>query len=484
MKKSSKYLQIFKIKFFLFFAFIAYSQNSFTKIEQFSSLPYAYQNFFFEKNSQAIKEFKRFKNPFSYYNISYLLYDEKKYGLALDYAFVGLKKSDKKYWFYNLLGNIYRKLGDSEKELKFLKKAIQKNNDISKFHFDLADYYFSRKEYKKADEYYESGLEIDDAESIAHIKRAKILFFLKKYIEALEYLEELEKNGYPEDDFYILKAEIQRILSQKKNAISSYKRYLNFYPLSVYADSARTALKNLGYTNSIPVYDARKNTNKFKIKLGESLTYDVSYIFSVGGLKINVDTLLYERLGKKTARVTYDIYSSVLQYYAFFEVYIDLKTLSSVESIMYMKSDGKIENFRNYKFDEKQKLFSAKISHSDGRIEIIRKDLPINTQDGTGILFFTRGLVANKKSLDVTTVIDDKFRRTAIYFKNEFDEEFALGKSEKFIYIDSKAYYEGIAGMNGEAKGWFSNDGNFIPMVGKMSIIVGSVRVELIKQQE
>ena len=45
--------------------------------------------------------------------------------------------------------------------------------------------------------------------------------------------------------------------------------------------------------------------------------------------------------------------------------------------------------------------------------------------------------------------------------------------------IFAQAKFSGIAGMNGDAYGWFSTDNQSIPLEGKIEIIVGSITVRV-----
>jgi hypothetical protein len=47
------------------------------------------------------------------------------------------------------------------------------------------------------------------------------------------------------------------------------------------------------------------------------------------------------------------------------------------------------------------------------------------------------------------------------------------------IEFDGRAEFVGIFGLTGGFSGWFSNDEAAIPIVAKMKVILGSVRVEL-----
>ena len=54
-----------------------------------------------------------------------------------------------------------------------------------------------------------------------------------------------------------------------------------------------------------------------------------------------------------------------------------------------------------------------------------------------------------------------------------------MGVDQEYYYLQAKARYQGVAGMTGDAEGYFSKDDLVVPMIGKMRILVGKVRVEI-----
>jgi hypothetical protein len=49
------------------------------------------------------------------------------------------------------------------------------------------------------------------------------------------------------------------------------------------------------------------------------------------------------------------------------------------------------------------------------------------------------------------------------------------------VYLNADANWTGIYGLSGRAEGWFSDDDARIPIVAKMNVYVGAVRLELVK---
>ena len=55
----------------------------------------------------------------------------------------------------------------------------------------------------------------------------------------------------------------------------------------------------------------------------------------------------------------------------------------------------------------------------------------------------------------------------------------AKGKKVDGYYVDGKMKFVGIAGVKEDFKGWFSQDGQSVPLHAKMKAFVGSVRLNL-----
>ena len=51
------------------------------------------------------------------------------------------------------------------------------------------------------------------------------------------------------------------------------------------------------------------------------------------------------------------------------------------------------------------------------------------------------------------------------------------------VEFDGRMDYEGVYGLTGYFQGWFTNDEARIPIVARMKVILGSVKVQLQKWQ-
>ena len=58
-------------------------------------------------------------------------------------------------------------------------------------------------------------------------------------------------------------------------------------------------------------------------------------------------------------------------------------------------------------------------------------------------------------------------------------DEYNEGNEIESLKIFARAEFEGVAGMNGDAWGWFAPDQQAKPLKGNIEIIVGSISVEV-----
>jgi hypothetical protein len=101
--------------------------------------------------------------------------------------------------------------------------------------------------------------------------------------------------------------------------------------------------------------------------------------------------------------------------------------------------------------------------------------------DGLSILYFARAHVHSQKAIRVPTIVYKKLGKTNLYFTNETStvEIEAVHAPVEVVEFDGVAEFEGLFGLSGEFKGWFSNDAAAVPMKAKLGVILGSVDIEL-----
>lgn len=104
-------------------------------------------------------------------------------------------------------------------------------------------------------------------------------------------------------------------------------------------------------------------------------------------------------------------------------------------------------------------------------------------QDGLSLFFYARVFAHIHASVHAPVLIYRSKANTYIRFgvENEAQEIDAVNYPVSTVKLDGETGFTGIFGLTGGFEGWFSRDRAAIPITAKMHVIIGSVRVELIK---
>jgi hypothetical protein len=103
------------------------------------------------------------------------------------------------------------------------------------------------------------------------------------------------------------------------------------------------------------------------------------------------------------------------------------------------------------------------------------------TQDGLSLFFLARQLLTCGKEVTVPVVVNEKKGNAAIDFRVEHTEEEidAVDYPVDVLHFTGEAGFVGVLGLTGGFEGWFSHDNAHVPILAKMKVILGSVRIEL-----
>jgi hypothetical protein len=228
--------------------------------------------------------------------------------------------------------------------------------------------------------------------------------------------------------------------------------------------------------NAIPEY-------KFTFQPDESVNYEVAYGFiTLGWVKVRAGKPVYMK-GKKVYPVRFFINSNpdfgmLLSLHQIYESYIDAETMNAVRTRMYTPGDSHYLA-KIYDFNYDQNMLDIQIVYADGRFGTLKKLLPSKAQDGVSMLYFARGVVSNESGGTTTVVIDEEYKYGYITYLNEMEEIDVADEEVNAIKIFARADFSGIAGMNGDAWGWFAPGPSFLPIQGKVSILIGSITISL-----
>ena len=102
-------------------------------------------------------------------------------------------------------------------------------------------------------------------------------------------------------------------------------------------------------------------------------------------------------------------------------------------------------------------------------------------QDGLSILYFARMFSGSGKSINLPCFVNEKISYTSLnsYTQVTGVSIDAVNYDIACVRLDGRMNFISIFGLTGYFEGWFSNDQASIPIVAKMKVIIGNVRIEL-----
>ena len=222
--------------------------------------------------------------------------------------------------------------------------------------------------------------------------------------------------------------------------------------------------------------------------VGEELIYEVSYsFFSLGTVKLQIlDTIAKEGATLYQAKAFMDSYGGVpfvdLHYVFYSE--IDPAYYSHFFSGLNTK-DPKNTSFANYVFDYAQNRVTTEKGIRQAREKSLKGSDSISSlyQDGLSLFYYARGNVHSRGAFNVPTFVNEKKVNTFINFMNRktSSEISAVNYPIRTVEFEGRAEFVGIFGLTGGFSGWFSDDDAAVPIVAKMKVLIGSVRLELKK---
>ncbi len=225
------------------------------------------------------------------------------------------------------------------------------------------------------------------------------------------------------------------------------------------------------------------------LQVGEELEYSVSYsVFSVGTIRI----LLVgkeQRNGREVFKTRAIIDSNPSLSWL---VDLHIRFTSEMDGDLYSyswigdDSTAKETKFRRitFQYDSSRMVFNKgkKLPNNELQVESVDTiAVGEKCQDGFTVFFYARKHVRQKKQVNVPTFIENKKVNTFINFKNSVTDVNidAVDYPVEVVEFDGKADYVGVFGLTGGFSGQFSNDNARIPIIARMNVILGSIKVEL-----
>lgn len=169
--------------------------------------------------------------------------------------------------------------------------------------------------------------------------------------------------------------------------------------------------------------------------------------------------------------------------------YADMdSSFNSVASTSYEKRSGEWQKVV-YHYSFSKKMIFVEESYQE-TLDSPAPDAPVydtlsldknSVQDGISLVYLARYLIRRQDSISFPTVSNLKVGET-VFYTDRTQSTLEIEAWEKPIHVvelAGKMKLEGIFGLKGDFKVWFSDDSAAIPMRAEMKVILGSVKVEL-----
>ncbi len=420
------------------------------------------------------------------YNTGYIHYLMGEDSEALKYFQKAIDKNPEYPYAYLRMAEIYEKTGNTLGALMHIRRVSDNHGDDYEVMLALARMYVLNGKKVEAEKLYQDLIGKFDDKIEPRIALAAIYRRERKYEEAQKILEE-NKKIYPEDILLKEEARLYLAMGLKDKAAKFLIEMCDDYPFNKEIQQYRDSLQiSYGVTYTPKNYDPP--VYRYSINPRERLDYVVKYGFITLGW-VNV-RMLDARIinGREVYPIQFFLNSNpafgmIIELHALYEAYIDAQTMNTIRSRAYTQGDGRYLA-REYNFLYDAGIFKARIIYTDGRFENLEKPLPSSAQDGVSMLYYARGVVSNKTGGTTTVVIDEEYKFGHIKYLNETESLEINDQDVETVKIFARAEFKGVAGMNGDAWGWFSSDKQHVPLKGKVSIIVGSITLDVDEDAE
>jgi hypothetical protein len=224
---------------------------------------------------------------------------------------------------------------------------------------------------------------------------------------------------------------------------------------------------------------------------GEELLYEVSWSgINIGTIRLKTLSVPEFSESRKHKAVAYIDSRSGLPFVDIHLVaYTEMdSSFNSLTSYSYEKQDGGWQKVL-YRYHLLEKMIiveeaSQETLDSSPQHSVVYDTLRIvktPIQDGISLVFLARDLLQVQDSFSYPTVSNEKLGETLFYPLHPHSKVNikAWKKPIQVVELSGKMKLEGIFGLTGDFKGWFSNDTEAVPITAEMKVILGSVKIEL-----
>lgn len=221
------------------------------------------------------------------------------------------------------------------------------------------------------------------------------------------------------------------------------------------------------------------------LQVGEELIYRVSYWFiGLGEIRVRVaDKFQKNGETRFRAEVFVDSYGGnpFVNLHEVYETEFDSALYAHHFQGRWLDGDA----WKYVKYDFRYDLNKIFIERGRYDLNLVEgyDTISINRkyQDGLSLFYFARGNVKSGQKTVIPTFIREKRGRTYFNFESKATDQDIDSVSYPIdvLELEGEADWVGIFGLTGGFSGWFSNDDASIPIVARMKVIIGSVKVQL-----
>ncbi len=223
------------------------------------------------------------------------------------------------------------------------------------------------------------------------------------------------------------------------------------------------------------------------LQSGEELTYNVSYAgIDIGQIRFRILSVTPENEANAChARSLMDSYKGIpfVNLHTAYETHMSRSGHSAWFLSRNKDDDQWVARVYNYDYP-KGKVIVEKGIWKNPVIEE-RDTILVDTfyQDGLSLFFFARQHLVPGAHYSVPSLVGENKGRTEIDVGIQPTHESidAIDYPVSVLHCEGEAGFVGVFGFTGHFEGWFSNDNAHVPILAKLKVLIGTVRVELMK---
>lgn len=312
----------------------------------------------------------------------------------------------------------------------------------------------------------------------------------KKFNDAIEILEKGIKYSFDAEIIHQL-ACAYWMTGQKEKSLHYYGLFKYLYPQHPALEEVNKFLKENEVqevlTHGFEPIPHRNFSDRF-FPIGENVVYSVYWgIIRVGELNTEiVESLKYN--GQDAYKVRFSLDSNpalefIASLHSDYITIIDQNTKQTYQHYLHIRENNIICE-KIYDYLRSEGKFICRKVDKDGHIDYLEKYLPVNTIDGTSILFYARQLVKERRSEFVLTTIDENFVVSVINYNQTKEPVLVRDQEEQGFLVTGENRYKGIVGFTGKFRGWFRDNPSYLPLAADFEIWVGRISINIASEDE